>query len=192
MENVAFCSPCLIFQRASMQQRRKAAQPGTYLLGLLVTVVDEVAGDFVFGPCDSDDIPGGLATVSAIDKLDSVKLLSDSCQKRWVTFLEPWHAAGWDATSLSDFANTLRPLCYRNDIDQAYVRSVSRDYLQKYIADLFTKQGFAMVDRYDAEDFLDIVHRLYSQHDAVLLLAQDAASRCYKQTSGDHHAESVV
>lgn len=181
-DNVAVCSPHLDFQRASMQQRGRAAQPGTYLLGILVTVVDEVAGDFVFEPRDSIDRPGGLITVSVIDKLDSVKLLSDACQKRWLTFLQPWRAAGWDAASLSHFANTLRPLQHRNDLDEAYIQSVSRSSLQNYIADLFTKQCFAMVDcSADVEDFLDIVHRLYSQHDAVLLPAKDAASRCYKQ-----------
>ncbi|KAL0041558.1 hypothetical protein WJX79_007369 [Trebouxia sp. C0005] len=118
------CSPCMGFEGASVQQRAKVAQPGIYLLGILVYVVDEVAAEFVFGPCDSIARPGGLVTVSAINKLDSVKLLSDSCQKRWVTFLEPWHAVGWNATSLSEFADTLRPLQYRNDLDQAYIRSV--------------------------------------------------------------------
>lgn len=168
-------------ERASVQQRAKVAQPGTYLLGILVYVVDEVAAEFVFGPCDSITRPGGL-TLSAINMLDSVKLLSDSCQKRWVTFLEPWHAAGWNATSLSEFADTLRPLHYRNDLDEAYIRNVSKTDLRTYIADLFTKQGFAMVNRSDVEEFLDVVHRLYSQHDAVLLPAQDAAVRCCKQT----------
>ena len=153
------------------------------MLGILVTVVDEAAADFVFGLHDSIDRPGGLITVSGIEKLDSVKLLSDSCQKRWLQFLEPWHAAGWDANSLAQFANTLRPLQHRNDLDEAYIQSVDRVYLQKYIADLSTKQGFAMANCSDVEDFLDIVHRLYSQDDAVLMTAKDSTGRCCKQTN---------
>ena len=182
-ENIACGSSQLELQHASMR-RRRAEQPGTYLLGILVTVMDEAASDFVFGPHDSVDRPGDLITVSGIEMLDSVKLLNDSCQKRWLTFLDPWHAAGWDATSLSDFTKTLRPLQHRNDLDEAYIWSISRSYLQKYIADLFTKQGFAMVNRCDVEEFLDIVHRLYSQRDAVLLPAKDAKSRCCKPPNG--------
>ena len=51
------------------------------------------------------------------------------------------------------------------------------DYLHNYIADLYTKAGFPMVMRSDADDFLDVVHHRFSQRDAVLLPAKDAVSR---------------
>lgn len=178
MQNTAFYTP------RQRDKHGRAAQPGTYLLGVLVTVVDEAAGNVVFGPHDSIGRPGGVITTAVIDELDRAKLLSECCRKKWLTLLQPWHAAGWDSTSLSQFADVLRPLQYRNDLDEAFIRSVSKSYLQKYIGDLFTKQGFAMVERSDVEEFLDIVHRLYSQRDAVLLPAEDAASECCQQTKG--------
>lgn len=76
-----------------------------------------------------------------------------------------------------DFVTTIRPLQYRNDLDEDFICSVTRDYLHDYIADLYTKEGFVMVMRSEVEDFLDIVHHQYSQCDAVLLPAEDAVSR---------------
>ena len=61
-------------------------------------------------------------------------------------------------------------------MDEDFICSVTRDYLHGYIADLYTKQGFAMM-RSDVEDFLDIVHHQYSQCDVVLPPAKDAVSR---------------
>lgn len=177
LEGIPLPSICLELQSAATQQYENKAMPGKYLLGVLVTVVDEVAGDFVFGPHGTIGRPQGLMTLSIIDKLHSAKLLSSVCEERWLAFLQIWQNAGWSPTSLVDFVSTLRPLQYRNDLDESFICSVTRDYLHGYIADLYTKRGFAMVMRSDVEDFLDIVHHRYSQCDAVLLPAKDAVSR---------------
>ena len=151
--------------------------PGPYLLGALVSVVDDVVSDFVFGPNGTPGRPEGLMTISIINKLHIAKLLSSACQERWLLFLQLWQNAGWDSISLLEFASTLRPLQYRNDLDEAFMQSVTREYLHGFIADLYAKQGFAMVMRSDVEEFLDIVHKQYSQADAVLLPAEDAVNR---------------
>ncbi len=152
-------------------------KPGSYLLGVLVTVVDDVASDFVYGPRGTIGRPPGLLTLSIIDELHSCKLLSSACEERWLAFLQIWQNAGWSPNSLVDFVSTLTPLQNRNDLDEDFICSVTRDYLHGYIADLYTKEGFVMVMRSDVEEFLDIVHRQYSQCDAVLLPAKDAVSR---------------
>lgn len=56
--------------------------PSKYSVGVLVTVVDEVAGDFVFGPHGTIGRPQGLMTGSVNDKLHSAKLLSSVCQEK--------------------------------------------------------------------------------------------------------------
>ncbi len=152
-------------------------KPGSYFLGVLVTVVDDVASDFVYGPDGTVGRPRGLMTLSTIDELHHCKLLSSVCKERWLAFLQIWQNAGWSRTSLVDFVTSLRPVQYRNDLDEDFICSVTRDYLHGYIADLYTEEGFAMVMRLDVEDFLDIVHHHYSQCDAVLLPAKDAVSR---------------
>ena len=186
LEGVPLPSMCLEVQSAATQQYGNRALPGKYLLGVLVTVVDEVVGDFVFGPHGTIGRPQGLMTLSIIDNLHRAKLLSSACEERWLAFLQTWQSAGWSPTSLVDFVSELRPLQYRNDLDENFICSVTRDYLHGYVADLYTKQGFAMVMRSDVEEFLDIVHRQYSQSDAVLLPAKDAVSRLrvllHKQT----------
>lgn len=94
-----------------------------------------------------------------------------------MAFLQIWQNAGWSPNSLVDFVTTLTSLQNRNDSDEDFICSVTRDHLHNYIADLYTKEGFVMVLRSDVEDFLDIVHQQYSQRDAVLLPAEDAVSR---------------
>ncbi len=170
-------SPSIWLELQSAATQQYGKRPGQYLLGVLVTVVDDVASDFVYGPRGTIGRPPGLMTLSIIDELHSVKLLSSVCEERWLAFLQIWQNAGWSPTSLVDFVTTLRPLQYRNDLDESFICGVTRDYLHGYIADLYTKQGFAMVMRSDVEDFLDIVHHQYSQCDAVLLPAKDAVSR---------------
>ncbi|DBA81503.1 TPA: hypothetical protein ACH3X1_007279 [Trebouxia sp. C0004] len=91
------------------------------ICGVLVTVVDEAAGDFVFGPHGTIGRPQGLMTPSIIDKIHSAKLLSSACEKRWLAFPQIWRSAGWSPTSLVDFVSRLRPLQYRNDLDENFI-----------------------------------------------------------------------
>jgi len=134
---------CLELLSTDGQQSGNMALPDKYLLGILVTVVDEVASDFVYGPIGTAGRPGGLRTISIVDKLHSAKLLTVACQGRWLAFLDLWQTAGWDPSSIVEFADTLRPLQYRNDLDEGFIQSVAKDYPYTYIADLSTKQGFA-------------------------------------------------
>lgn len=170
-------SRCWDLHGTDAQQPGDRAAPGPYLLGILATVVDKVASDFVFGPFGTPGRPRGLMTISIIHQLDSAKLLSAICQENWLAYLLLWQNAGWNPESLIDFVDRLRPLTYRNDLDEDFIQSVTSEYLHKYIADLYTKQGFRTVKRSDVNDFLDIVQRQYSQCDAVLLPAKDAVSR---------------
>lgn len=176
-EAVPSCSICWDLQCTDAQQAADRAVPGPYLLGVLVTVVDKVASDFVFGPYGTPGKPRGLMTISIIDQLDSAKLLSAVCQENWLAFLLLWQNAGWNPDSLVDFVDRLRPLTYWNDLDEDFIQSVTSEYLHKYIADLYTKQGFRTVKRSNVNDFLNIVQRQYSHCDAVLLPAKDAVSR---------------
>ena len=100
-------------------------KPGKYVLGVLVTIVDDVASDFVYGPLGTSCRPQGLMTISMIDKLHSAKLLSSVCKERWLAFLQIWQNAGWSPTGLVDFVTALRPLQYRNDLDEDFICSVT-------------------------------------------------------------------
>ena len=120
---------CSELQPAATQQHANKATPGRYLLGVLVTVVDNVASDSVFGPDGIAGRPEGMMHLSVIDNVHSAKLLSRVCEERWLAFLEIWQNAGWSPTSLVDFVSTLRPLQYRSDLDGAFICSVTRDYL---------------------------------------------------------------
>lgn len=103
----------LELQSIATQQNGKML--GTYLLGVLATIVDDVLSDFVHGPHGTIGRPPGLMTLSIVEKLHSCKLLSSVCEERWLSFLQIWQKAGWSRTSLVDSVTTLRPLQYRND-----------------------------------------------------------------------------
>lgn len=173
------CSICLQPQCTDSEKSANRAQPGAYLLGVLVTVVDEVAGQFVFRPYGTPGRIQGPMTLTIMDKLNKAKLLTAACQERWLTLLGLWQKVGWESDSLVDFADTLRPLQYRDDLDEDFILSVTKEYLIQYIADLYTKQGFVMVMRSDVEDFVDIVDQHFSHSGAILRPADDAVNRLH-------------
>lgn len=136
------------------------------LLGVLVSVVDEVASNFVFGPYGTAGRPKGVMDISIMHSLLSARPSGSACNNRW---LRQWQNAGWDVDSLLDFANTIRPLQYRDDLDDEYIDGLTKEDLLKCIAELYSKQVFTMVKQCDVEAFIEIVHHHFSKPDAVLL-----------------------
>ena len=139
------------------------------LLGVLVSVVDEVASNFVFGPYGTAGRPKGVLDISIMHSLLSARPSGSACKERWLIFLQQWKNAGWDVDSLIDFADTVRPLQYRDDLDDEYIDGLTKDDLLKCIAELYSKQVFTMVKQCDVEAFIEIVHSHFSKPDAVLL-----------------------
>lgn len=107
--------PWVWLELQSIAIQQNGRMPGSCLLKVLVTVVDDVVSDFVHGPHGTIGRPPGLMTLSIVDELHSCKLLSSVCEETWLSFLQIWQKAGWSRTSLVDFVTTLRPLQYRND-----------------------------------------------------------------------------
>lgn len=85
-------------------------------LGLLVTLVDRVAGDYVFGPSGSDGRPKVAFDMSLMHSLDICNLLTPACQSRWQNFMKVWHQAGWDWARLDVLTDDLRLLQYGSGI----------------------------------------------------------------------------
>lgn len=138
------------------------------LLGILVSVVDEVASNFVFGPYGSSGRPRGVMDISIIHILAATKRLSSACQNRWLKFLQQWQNAGWNADSLLEFAGTLRPLQYKSDLDYTYIDGVTKEDLLKLITELYAEQTFILMGQSDVEDLVKVVNCHFSKPDAIL------------------------
>ena len=143
------------------------------LLGILVSVVDEVASNFVFGPYGTAGRPKGVLDISLIHEMASSYRykLDPACQHRWCMFVQQWQDAGWAASSLIEFADALRPLQYRpwDDEDDAYVDAITKEDLLKHVQALYDKRMFILAKQCDVEDFVKVVDRHFSQPGAVLV-----------------------
>ena len=84
-------------------------------------------------------------------------------------FLRQWQNAGWDVSSRMEFAGTIRPLQYRDDLDDEFIDEVTKEDLLKCVTKLYAKQTFTMVMQSDVENFIEVVHRHFSKPNAVLL-----------------------
>ena len=84
-------------------------------------------------------------------------------------FLQQWKIAGWAVSRLLEFAGTLRPLQYRDDLDDKHNDALTKKDLLERIADLYAKHMFTMMMRSDVEDFVEVAHSHFSRPDAVLL-----------------------
>lgn len=141
-----------------------------YLLGLLVSVVDEVASNFVYGPCGTTGRPKGVMDITIIESLAASKLLSSACHNRWLKFLQQWQTAGWSVDELLEFAGTMRPLQYNNYCENdTYIDGVTKEDLLKRITELYATLTFTLMGQSDVENFVEVVACHFSKPNAVLL-----------------------
>lgn len=82
------------------------------LLGMLVSLLDSISSDFVFGPIGAEGRPAGALSIEMLDKLDVGQLLSCAKRRRWHQVLSVWHIAGWRPSGLQVITAELRPLSY--------------------------------------------------------------------------------
>ena len=140
-----------------------------YLLGILVSVVDEVASNFVYGPYDTAGRPKGVLDISIIHDVAAVKNLPPACLSRWRKFLQQWQNAGWSEDRLLGFADVFRRLLYRDEFDNRYIAGVTEQDLLNRIKELYAKQTFILVGQSSMEDFVEVVDRHFARPNAVLL-----------------------
>lgn len=74
------------------------------LLGMLVSLLDSISSDFVFGPSGTEGRPAGALSIEMLDKLDVGQLLSCAERHRWHQVLSVWHIAGWRPPGLQVYS----------------------------------------------------------------------------------------
>ena len=139
------------------------------MLGILVSVVDEVASNSVYGPYGTAGRPKGVLDISIIHNVAAAKRLPPACLSRWLKFLQQWQNAGWSTDSLLGFTEIIRRLQYRDGFDNTYIAGVTKQDLLKRVQELHAKQTFIAVGQSDVEDFVQVVDHHFAKPNAVLL-----------------------
>lgn len=145
------------------------------LLGMLVAVVDNAASDFVYGPAGTPGRPDGVLDVSFLCSMASGHLLGAVGYKRWMQFLHVWQNAGWSLQALLQVTDELRPLQYGFDLEMADLANVQAAQLYCCIAEYCDQAQDQTETRISS--FLAVVQKHFSQHNAVLMPAEDAFER---------------
>ena len=171
----------LAFQHGQHEQSPKPQLPlfNNYAwLGLLVTLIEGVAGDYVCGPFGSDGRPKVVFNISLIQSLDAVSQLPQACQVRWLKFLQIWERAGWVLPCL-ELADDLRPLQYGSGLRKEDVQDVTAHRLSQCIAEFCKDEGWDESVHLELKDFLIVVQQNFSDPAAVLLPAKGVQQRLH-------------
>lgn len=145
------------------------------MLGVLVSVVDEVASNFVYGPYGTAGRPKGVLDISIIHNVAAAKRLPPACLSRWLKFLQQWQNAGWSEDSLLGFAEVIRRLQYTDDFVNADIAGVTKQDLLERIKEMYAKQTFILMGQSDVGDFVEVVDRHFAKPNSVLLPLSDDA-----------------
>lgn len=145
------------------------------VLGIMVSLLDGIAGDHVFGKIGSTGRPRGCMTLDKLCSMKSDNFLSKQQQHRWSQFLQIWKAAGWECLDLVLLAGELRPLQYGHPQDQAHIAKFGTEQMLACINMYGDSQGHR---RFKLKEhlihLLNVVQHHFSSPDAVLVRNPDA------------------
>ena len=145
------------------------------VLGIMVSLLDGIAGDHVFGKIGSPGRPRGCMTLDKICSMKGDNFLSKQQQHRWSQFLQIWKAAGWECHELVLLAGQLRPLQYGHPQDQAHIAKFGAEQMLVCINMYGDSQGHR---RFKLKEglirLLNVVQHHFSSPNAVLVRNPDA------------------
>ncbi len=151
------------------------------LLGVMASLLDDVASHFVFGAFGTPGRPKGCITLDVICRMDDDNHLNKSQRHRWLQFLQIWQNAGWGCSDVILLAEELRPLQYYHPHSQAQLATIDAKQMLACISSYGNSQGHR---RFKLKEslirFLNVVQQHFSGSRTVLLRATDVFARLSK------------
>lgn len=151
------------------------------LLGVMASLLDNAASDYVFGAVNTIGRPRGYITLETICEMDDDKQLSTVQHHRWLQFLQVWKSAGWGCSDVILLTEELRPLQYGHPQPQAQTAKVGANQVLKCISNYGNSQGHR---RFKLKEslirFLNVVQQNFSSPRTVLLRDPDVNARLSK------------
>ena len=138
-------------------------------LGLLVSVVDVVADEYVFEACGGDDRPKLMCTLDMIHDIDSFNGLTPASQAKWQNILKVWQEAGWNWDRLSGLADELRPLQYDSGIRFEHAQHVTAQQLSQCATEFCRAAGWSKGMQEELQDFVRVVQQNFSDPASILV-----------------------
>lgn len=111
------------------------------LLGVMASLLDSVASDYVLGAMNTIGRPRGYITLETICEMDDDKQLITIQHHRWLQFLQVWKSAGWGCSDVILLTEELRPLQYGYPQSQAQIAQVGANQMLKCISSYGNSQG---------------------------------------------------
>ena len=111
------------------------------LLGVMASLLDNVASDYVFGAMNTIGRPRGYITLETICELDNEERLSTVQHHRWLQFLQVWKSVGWGCSDVILLTEELRPLQYGHPQPEAQTANVGANQMLQCISSHGNSQG---------------------------------------------------
>ncbi len=151
------------------------------LLGVMASLLDSVANDYLFATMNTIGRPRGYITLETICAMDDDKQLSTVQNHRWLQFLQVWKSAGWGCSDVILLTEELRPLQYGHPPPQAQTAKVGATQMLKCISSYGNSQGHRCFKLKESLiRFLNVVQQNFSSPRTVLLCDPDVNARLSK------------
>lgn len=157
------------------------------LLGVMASLLDNVASDYVFEAMSTSGRPRGYITLETICKMDDDNQLSTAQHHRWLQFLQVWKGAGWGCSDVVLLTEELRHLQYGHPQSQAQTAKVGANQMLKCISSYGNSQGHRRFKLKESlTRFLNVVQQNFSSPRTVLLRDSDVNARLGKVQVNGH------
>ncbi len=155
------------------------------LLGMLVSLLDSISSDFVFGPIGTEGRPAGALSVEMLDRLDVGQLLSCAERHRWHQVLSVWHVAGWRPSALQVVTAELRPLSYGCGLSLMDLAGVPAQQIDHCITQYCHVCGYGPDELESFQDFFSVLKQQFASSSNIFLPAEDIFERLSKVAVSD-------
>lgn len=151
------------------------------VLGYMSFLLDDFAGDHVFGVPGTTGRPRGCMTLDKVCSMDDDSCHSKLQQHRWLQFLQIWKAAGWERSNLVLLIRELRLSRYGHHLDQAHIATIGLEHMLLCIDTYADSQGPRRTKlKEDLIRLVNVVHHHFSSPNAVLVCNPDAMANISK------------
>ncbi len=155
------------------------------LLGMLVSLLDSISSDFVFGPTGTEGRPAGALSIEMLNKLDVGQLLSCAERHRWHQVLSVWHRAGWRPSGLQVITAELRPLSYGCGLSLMDLAGVPAQQIDDCIIQFCHACGYGPIELGSFQDFFSVLKQQFASSNSIFLPAEDIFERLSKVAVSD-------
>ena len=144
---------------------------------MLVSLLDDISSDYVFGPRGTEGRPPGALSIELLSMLDMGQMLSSKERHRWHQFLAVWHVAGWRQSGLDVITAELRPLLCGSGLSSMELAGVPAQQVDDCINQYCHSCGYGSIQLESFQDFFSVLKQQFASSNNIFLPAEDIFKR---------------